>query len=57
VGWFGYEQVNVLGHDDVSVNPKLVNASHAFERVEEDVTDSRIDEVWLSSVTAEGHEM
>ena len=51
------QQVNVFGHDDVSVNAHLEAQSHAFERLNKEVIDMRRCEVRAPLVTTECEEM
>ena len=56
-GRFAHEQVNVLGHDDVTEEFKLIMSAGTFERVEEDVSGVLGVEVGFAVVATEGNEM
>ncbi len=56
-GRFAHEQVNVLGHDDVTEEFKLIMSAGTFERVEEDVSGVLGVEVGFAIVATEGDEM
>src|SRR5216684_7817967 len=55
-GW-ATRQVNVLGHDDVTEEFKLIVRAGAFERVEKDVSGGLGVEVRIAVVATEGNEV
>lgn len=57
LGWLAEEQVDVLGHEDVAEDVKLVLLSYAFEGVEEDGAGVVVVEVGETVVTTEGDEV
>jgi hypothetical protein len=54
---FGDQQVDVLGHDDVSGDAKRVPLSHALKRLLEDVARLRCAEEWFAPVATERNEV
>lgn len=51
------QQVNVLGHDHVSVDAETVVAAHSLEGAHESVAGGVVIEIGLSAVAAEGQEV
>jgi hypothetical protein len=55
--WFGHEEVNVFGHDDVAEEVKLIFPAGGFEGVLEDGGGAGGGQVGISVVAAEGDEV
>jgi actin-like ATPase involved in cell morphogenesis len=54
---FVEEKVNVLGHEDVSVEEELVAAAEGLESFEEDGSGSVVVEIGEPVITTEGEEV
>jgi hypothetical protein len=52
-----YEEMDVLGHDDVAEDVEVVTNPHGFERSFEEFAGAWDAEVGLPSITTEGDEM
>jgi len=51
------EQMDMLGHDDITKDFQLIAAASQFERVEERVLGGRRDEIRLAAVATEGNKV
>ena len=54
---FSHQQMNMLGHDDVSQDHQPIAAAHAFECPQEQISAICVAEQWLALVAAKRHEM
>jgi hypothetical protein len=54
---FVHQQVNVLGHNRVSVNAESVVLSNAFQRRDEYRASLRTQEMWTPVITTKGQEV
>jgi len=54
IGWLAHEQMDVLGHDDITKDFHVIAPASLFERVEERVLGGRRDEIRLAAVATEG---
>ena len=52
-----HQQVNVVGHDDVSINAHCEATAHALEAIKEEIASRGIGEVRSAVVAAESDEM
>ena len=52
-----HQKVNLLGHDQVSVNAKSVVLSNAFQRRDECRASLRTQEMWTAVITTKGEEV
>lgn len=55
--WFTHQNVDVLWHHDISVNPDIELETHVFQTVEKEFVGCRMIESWLSAITAERDEV
>ena len=55
--WLADEQVDMLGHDDVTEEKEIVSLPHRLQGVFEELPSACVVQVGLPSVTTEGHEV
>ena len=57
VVWLAEQQVNVFGHDNVSVDAHVEVMTHGLKAKWEQVVNCGTDEIGLAAITTEGDEM
>jgi hypothetical protein len=55
--WFGQEEVNVLGHEDVAVDVEAVTFAEGFESLFEGDSGAVVFQIWKATVATEGDEV
>jgi hypothetical protein len=54
---FTHKQVNVLGHDHITVNVKPLPLPHRFQNLLEQIESCRSAQQWSATIATEGDEM
>lgn len=57
IPWLAEQQVDMLGHDNISGHPKVVSHTHCLKRSFEEVPRFRSAQVRLAAMATEGHKM